>query len=67
LRYAIELTLLPADIDSMKLRDTLLHERRIIVKMSEKHQFNGFRLSPHILDTEAQVDTALAALRAELA
>jgi hypothetical protein len=51
----------------MKLRDTLLHKQRIVVKMSEKHQFNGFRLSPHILNTEAQVDTVLAALRAELA
>jgi selenocysteine lyase/cysteine desulfurase len=59
--------ILPAEIDSMKLRDTLLHKQRIIVKMSEKRQFNGFRLSPHILNTEAQVDTALAALRAELA
>jgi selenocysteine lyase/cysteine desulfurase len=64
---AIVACLLPADIDSMVFRETLLNKHRIIVKMSEKHQFNGFRLSPHILNTEAHMDTALAALRAELA
>ena len=38
-----------------------------MVKMVEKQWFNGIRLSPHIFNTEADVDAALAALRTELA
>jgi selenocysteine lyase/cysteine desulfurase len=48
------------------LRDTLLAKHGIIVKMSEKRHFNGFRLSPHILNSEAHIDAALKALRAEV-
>jgi selenocysteine lyase/cysteine desulfurase len=63
---AIVTCVLPDDIDSMALRDTLLARHGIIVKMSEKRHFNGFRLSPHILNNEAQVDAALKAVRAEV-
>jgi len=63
---AIVACVLPDDIDSMTLRDTLLAKHGVIVKMSEKRHFNGFRLSPHILNTEAQIDAALKALRAEV-
>jgi selenocysteine lyase/cysteine desulfurase len=64
---ALVACVLPAGVDSQQFRETLLSKHRIIVKMSEKHQFNGFRLSPHILNTQADLDTALAAIRAELA
>ena len=50
----------------MTLRDALLAKHGVIVKMSEKRHFNGFRLSPHILNSEAQIDAALKALRAEV-
>lgn len=63
---AIVTCVLPDNIDSMTLRDALLAKHGIIVKMSEKRHFNGFRLSPHILNSEAHVDAALKALRAEL-
>ncbi|MEO5819287.1 MAG: aminotransferase class V-fold PLP-dependent enzyme [Vicinamibacteraceae bacterium] len=53
----------PADA----LRDRLRDRHRVIVKMVEKQWFNGIRLSAHIFNTEADVDAALAALRAELA
>jgi selenocysteine lyase/cysteine desulfurase len=63
---AIVACVLPDNIDSMTLRDALLAKYGIIVKMSEKRHFNGFRLSPHILNNEAHVDAALKALRAEV-
>src|SRR4030095_6297205 len=40
---AIVACVLPSDIDSMWLRDTLLSKYGIILKMSEKRHFNGFR------------------------
>jgi selenocysteine lyase/cysteine desulfurase len=63
---AIVACVLPDNIDSRALRDTLLAKHGIIVTMAEKRQFNGFRLSPHILNTELHIDTALAALKAEI-
>jgi cysteine desulfurase/selenocysteine lyase len=63
---AIVACVLPNDIDSMTLRDALLARHGIVVKMSEKRHFNGFRLSPHILNNEAHIDAALKALRAEV-
>ena len=53
----------PCDV----LRDRLRDRHRVIVKMVEKQRFNGIRLSPHIFNTEADVDAALAALCTELA
>jgi selenocysteine lyase/cysteine desulfurase len=53
----------PADA----LRDRLRDRHRVMVKMVEKQWFNGIRLSPHVFNTEADVDAALAALRTELA
>lgn len=58
---------LPDELDSMALRETLLTTHGIVVKMIEKHRFNGIRLSPHVLNTEADVDAVLQALRTELA
>lgn len=64
---AIVTCVLPDDIDSKVLRDTLRTKHNLVVKMIEKHWFNGIRLSPHILNSAADIDTALQALRAELA
>jgi selenocysteine lyase/cysteine desulfurase len=52
----------PADA----LRDRLRDRHRVIVKMVEKQWFNGIRLSAHVFNTEADVDAAIAAVRAEL-
>jgi len=51
------------DIHSNRLA-SLVHRR--VVKMSEKRHFNGIRLSPHILNSEAHVDAAVKALQAEI-
>ena len=58
---------LPDHIDSRTLRDRLHDRHGIIIKMAEKRWFNGIRLSPHIFNDAAQVETAVAALRTELA
>jgi selenocysteine lyase/cysteine desulfurase len=57
---------LPDAIDSKVLRDTLFNKHRIVVKMVEKQWFNGIRISPHVLNTEAHIDAVLGALRVEL-
>jgi selenocysteine lyase/cysteine desulfurase len=57
---------LPEGIDSKALRDTLRDKHGIIVKMIEKRWFNGIRLSPHVLNTTADIDATLRALRVEL-
>jgi selenocysteine lyase/cysteine desulfurase len=38
-----------------------------MVKLVERQWFNGIRISPHIFNTEADIDRAIVALRAELA
>jgi selenocysteine lyase/cysteine desulfurase len=57
---------LPDSIDSSAFRAALRTKHQIIVKMAEKRWFNGFRLSPHIFNDEADVDRALQAIRDEL-
>jgi selenocysteine lyase/cysteine desulfurase len=45
----------------------MLHEKyRIVVKAVPPHWLNGIRVSPHIFNTEEEVDQLLRALRAEL-
>jgi selenocysteine lyase/cysteine desulfurase len=58
---------LPAELDSERVKNALRDKHGVIVKMIEKQWFNGIRLSPHVFNTEADVDTALWAIRTELA
>ena len=58
---------LPDSVDSMKVRDVLRDQHGIVVKMVEKQWFNGLRISPHVLNTEADIDAVLRALRSALA
>jgi selenocysteine lyase/cysteine desulfurase len=58
---------LPAEVDSERVKNTLRDKHGVIVKMIEKQWFNGIRLSPHVFNTEADVDAALRAIRRELA
>jgi selenocysteine lyase/cysteine desulfurase len=37
-----------------------------MVKLVEKQWFNGIRISPHIFNTQADIDRAIQALRTEL-
>ena len=57
---------LPDDRDSAVLRDAL-RAQGFVVKMVEKHWFNGLRVSPHVLNTESDIDAVLAAIRAAVA
>jgi selenocysteine lyase/cysteine desulfurase len=57
---------LPDSVDSRAFRDTLLKKYRIVIKVAEKRWFNGNRISPHIFNTERDIDAAIKAIRAEL-
>lgn len=57
---------LPDAVDSQVLVQTLREKHKIIVKMVPKRWLNGIRLSPHLFNTEQDVDALLRALRQEL-
>ena len=57
---------LPPEIDSQAFRISLLEKHNLSVKMVPKRWMNGIRLSPHVFNTEAEVDKALEIFRAEL-
>jgi selenocysteine lyase/cysteine desulfurase len=57
---------LPDSVDGFVLRQRMHDRHGIVIKMAEKRWFNGIRLSPHIFNSEAQVEAALAALKSEL-
>jgi len=57
---------LPDSISSAAFRDVLLKKYRIVIKVTGK-LFNGNRISPHIFNSEKDIDAAVRAIRAELA
>jgi selenocysteine lyase/cysteine desulfurase len=57
---------LPERLDSNAFRQAMHDRHNVVVKMAEKRWFNGFRLSPHLFNTEDDIDRALAAIRTEL-
>ncbi|HEY5712669.1 MAG TPA: aminotransferase class V-fold PLP-dependent enzyme [Allosphingosinicella sp.] len=57
---------LPTRIVARGLRDRLLSAHDVVVKMTEARWLNGIRLSPHLFNTEEDIDLAVAALRVEL-
>ena len=58
---------LPARIDSQLFRGMLRAKYNIEVKVVPKRWLNGIRLSPHIFNTQNEVDALLKALRTEVA
>jgi selenocysteine lyase/cysteine desulfurase len=58
---------LPDSVDSRAFRDLLLKKYGIVIKVAEKRWFNGNRISPHIFNTEKDIDAALKAIRTEIA
>lgn len=58
---------LPDSVDSRAFRDLMLKKYNIVIKVGEKRWFNGNRISPHIFNTEKEVDDAIKAIRTELA
>ena len=57
---------LPKGLDSNAFRQAMHDRHKVVVKMAETRWFNGFRLSPHLFNTEDDVDRALVAIRTEL-
>jgi selenocysteine lyase/cysteine desulfurase len=64
---ALVSAMLPPSIDAWAFRNRMRQRHNVVIKMGEKRWFNGIRMSPHIFNDEAEVDTALAALRTEVA
>jgi selenocysteine lyase/cysteine desulfurase len=58
---------LPDTIESSAFRGTMRQKHNIVLKQTEKRWFNGMRISPHVFNTEADIDAALKAIAAELA
>jgi selenocysteine lyase/cysteine desulfurase len=58
---------LPDTIDSRAFRGNLGAKYNVILKQTEKRWFNGMRISPHVFNTEADIDAALKAIGSELA
>ena len=58
---------LPDTIDSSAFRNAMGQKYRLILKQTEKRWFNGMRISPHVFNTEADIDAALKSIASELA
>ena len=58
---------LPGTVDSAIFRTALRDKHNLVLKQTEKRWFNGMRISPHVFNTEADIDAALKAIRSELA
>lgn len=58
---------LPDAINSTAFRDTMGSKYNVILKQTEKRWGNGMRISPHVFNTEADIDAALKAIASEVA
>jgi selenocysteine lyase/cysteine desulfurase len=58
---------LPESVDSRDFREVLLKKYGIVIKTAEKRWFNGNRISPHLFNTDTDIDAAIQAIRTELA
>lgn len=57
---------LPETVDSSTFRDAMRQKHDLVLKQTEKRWFNGMRISPHVFNTEADIDAALKAIGSEL-
>lgn len=58
---------LPKAVDSSAFRTVMRQKYNIMLKQTEKRWGNGMRISPHVFNTEADIDAALKAIGTELA
>ena len=57
---------LPAMVDSSSFRNAMREKHNVVLKQTEKRWFNGMRISPHVFNTESDIDAALKAIASEL-
>ena len=57
---------LPQSVESQAFRITMHKKYKLILKQTEKRWFNGMRISPHVFNTEADIDAAIKAIASEL-
>lgn len=57
---------LPDAMDSSAFRNTLRQKYNLVLKQTEKRWGNGMRISPHVFNTEAEIDAALKAIETAL-
>ena len=57
---------LPQAVDSSAFRNVMREKHKLVLKQTEKRWFNGMRISPHVFNTEADIDAALKAIASEL-
>lgn len=57
---------LPDAVDSSAFRTTMRQKYDLVLKQTEKRWGNGMRISPHVFNTETDIDAALKAIAAEL-
>ena len=57
---------LPEKVDSSAFRNLMREKHNLVLKQTEKRWFNGMRISPHVFNTETDIDAALKAIASEL-
>lgn len=57
---------LPDTVDSSAFRNTMRQKYNLVLKQTEKRWGNGMRISPHVFNTEADIDAALKAIATEI-
>jgi selenocysteine lyase/cysteine desulfurase len=63
---AMVAAMLPPTVNAGLVTARLRERHGVVIKLAEERFFSGIRISPHVFNDEAQVTTALAALRVEL-
>jgi selenocysteine lyase/cysteine desulfurase len=53
-------------VDSSAFRNLMREKHNLVLKQTEKRWFNGMRISPHVFNTETDIDAALKAIASEL-
>lgn len=57
---------LPDAADSIAFRSAMRDKHNLVLKQAEKRWFNGMRISPHIFNSEFDIDKAIDAIGKEL-
>lgn len=57
---------LPGEVQSRAFLTAMVRKHKLVLKRLPDDTFNGMRISPHIFNTEAEIDFAVKAIAAEL-